>query len=464
MARNDDAAQRLYESVTSARFPVFTQNKDVTKKVFKEITPVIEKDDYLTIENIIADPDGKRISSLLALDVTLQACSLKHPLVKDENTTTLFGVENAMAIPIDNIVEVPFSEKDLEVALRNQIRFGFDPVTEILKNCCTSHTVIHSVLRGALQTLYDKTMEWGMKQLEERGQEMSLCAVLNAVSEVGAIVKEAKEATGRMHVRLKKEISRNVHCKDRGCQSGGHIIQPFLNSTNAKYEDVTAATTQATIQSNSCCDLPCEFLVKGGRKKHPPHRLAVNNPSFTSSLSARASSWAAERVNQKVRKLRLETGVKLIMDRLRKRSVEEGEGETSPLQPPFDAAGDQNKDEILDEVRAETALKAPMISPIVSPVGSPLTHGLISLDAAKPENSGLPPVTEAEPMDIAVAPTAEQVQKNAPDAVVLESTGQAPGSGWMRLRESTNNQSIANYASRGSGINTGQYRNFNTVL
>ena len=201
-ASNEETARKLYESVSGASCPIFTQNKDIAIKTYKKITSIVGKDDYLTLENVIADPDGNRISPLLTMRVMLQSCSFKHPSVKDDDASTLSGVENAMAIPTDAIVETPASAKDVgngtaEIALRSQIRFGFDPVTEILKNCCMSHTVIHSLLKGMLLSLYEKTKEWGSEQLEKQGQEMSLCAVLDIVSNVCAVIEEAKEATGR---------------------------------------------------------------------------------------------------------------------------------------------------------------------------------------------------------------------------------------------------------------------------
>ena len=80
------------------------------------------------------------MSPLLMMDVMLQLCSLKHPSVKDDNTTTLFAVQNAMAIPADAFVETLAFAKDVgnglaEEALCSQILFSFDSVMEILKNC-----------------------------------------------------------------------------------------------------------------------------------------------------------------------------------------------------------------------------------------------------------------------------------------------------------------------------------------
>ena len=224
-ASNKEAAQRLYESVSGKGFSVFSQSTSSVSKACKEITSIVGKDDYLTLENVIADPEGNRITPFVTMDVMLQTCSLKHPSVKDDNTSILFGVENAMAIPAEAIVETPALAKDIwdgtaESALQSQIRFGFNPVTELFKNCCTSHTIIHSVLRSALLTLYEKTKEWGSKHLEEQGQEMSLCAVLDVMSKVCAIVEEAKEATARLHVDTGKKKSTGCgRCKDQGCHS-----------------------------------------------------------------------------------------------------------------------------------------------------------------------------------------------------------------------------------------------------
>ena len=103
-----------------------------------------------------------------------------------------------------------------------------------------------------------------------------------------------------------------------------------------------------------------------------------------------------------------------------------------------------------------------MVRPIISPPVSPAPPTQMTrTDAVESQVS---PAVEAGVIDNTLAPTAEQVQEYAPGALVVESTGQTQGSEWVRLRDSANNQSIANYASRGSGINTGRYRNFNTLL
>ena len=113
------------------------------------------------MENVIADlTTGDRISPLFTMKVILETCKIKHP-TGDEDGTTLSDVQNAMAIPTSDIVVNPDLVREVrrgaaDVAMRSQMRFGFDAVTEILKNCCASHTVIHSILKSALIALYEK--------------------------------------------------------------------------------------------------------------------------------------------------------------------------------------------------------------------------------------------------------------------------------------------------------------------
>nr|BDT63471.1 MAG: wsv131-like protein [Sesarmops intermedium nimavirus] len=145
---NKEAATELFKNSV----PAFTRDeKNIVNEVLKDITNgVTGKDDYLTTENVIADPTTKRrITSFLTMNAVLQSCEIKHPTV---NSTTLSDIQNAMAIPTSDIVVLSPEHVTNNIvvtadsAMRSQMRFGFDAVTEILKNCCASHTVIHSIL------------------------------------------------------------------------------------------------------------------------------------------------------------------------------------------------------------------------------------------------------------------------------------------------------------------------------
>lgn len=437
---NEEAARKLYNGVPGDKFTVFT---NVANKGFKEITSVTGKDDYLTMENVITDPStGDRISPLLTMKTVLRFCKIKHPTV-DEDGTTLADIQNAMAIPTGDIVVSPDSVKEVgngaaDSAMRSQMRFGFDVVTEILKNCCASHTVIHSILKSALRTLYEKVKEWGSQQLETSGQEMALCTILELMGKICEIVKEAKESTRRQNVPSNSSCGR---CKTKGHRSST-IIAPFINRVNARYDDRTFSAMRAIDSQNY--NLPPEFMVKGGRKPR--------NQDLGCLSSSMTENWAIGRVKARAKRARLNTGVRFIMDQLNK-----NEEEKNKEQPPEEVVPE---DATLEKIRFEIGQRS-LLSPLPPSPGTP-QEGFFTGQITPPES--VPPIVEAGPMDDVVAPTAEQVQENAYESLAMESRGQTSGSKWVRLRDSANNKSIANYAIRGSGINTGRYRRFNPTL
>ena len=433
---NKEAARKLYHNgVLGDESTIFSHDKNIINKAFKEITSVTGKYDYLTMENVIANPiTGDRISSLLTMKIMLEFCEIKHPVV-DESGTTLSDVQNAMAIPTSDIVVSPDFVKEVghgvaDSAMRSQMRFGFDVVSEILKNCCASHTVIHSILKGALMTLYEKVKEWGPQQLEKPGQEMTLCTTLELMGKICEIAKEAKESTTKKSVKTNSSCGR---CKVKEHESST-IITPFVNRINTRYED---NASMCAIKSQNYT-LPPEFLVKGGRKS----RLSIDDPgcSFKSSLSSMTENWAIDRVKERAKRTRLDTGVRFIMDQLKKNAPEEVIPE----------------DVSLKKIRLEMRTK-PLLTPPQSPLRGDSTGKRTSPQSATP-------VVRASPMDDILAPTATQVEENAAESLAMESRGQTSGSEWIKFRDYANNKSIANYATKGSGINTGPYREFNITL
>lgn len=399
---------------------------------FEEIISVTGKDDLLTMENIIADPtSGERVSPFLFIQVLLGCCNnIKHPTVNKEGTV-LSDVQNAMAIPAGDIIVVP-------KAARKQMSFGFDAVTEILKNCCASHTVIHSILKSALMTLQEKIKEWGPQQLETPGQEMALCRILELMGKICEIAKEARESTKRKNIKSNSSCER---CKTKG-HGSSTIITPFINRVNARYDDYTSSAMRAINSENY--NLPPEFLVKGGRKPRNP-RLLRDYPgcSFTSSsnISSMTEDWATGRIKERVKRVRLDTGIRLIMNQHNKNK------------------DDQNKE------RAEvTVLENSGLRPLISPMKpSPETSQEGSTGETAPLES-VSLIDETGSVDGVLAPTSKQVQVHASGSLAMESRGQTPGTEWTKLKNTVTNKAIARYASKGSGINTGKHRSFNPTI
>ena len=461
---NKEAAKKLFDSLLGKEYAAYV-NIERNASEFKDVTRETVKDDYLTMENLIADPNtGKPISSVLSMKTIINQCQKLHPTV-DADGTKLSNIQRAMAIPTNDIIESSEEVKKVgdgkaELFMRNQMLFGFDAVTEILKNCCASHTVIHSILKGALMVLYDKIKEWGPQQLETPGQEMTLCTTIECIQKICDLVKEAKESTTRKIT--KSNLSRCGRCKAKG-HGTSTIITPFIDLVNARYDDSTSSAID--VQNYN---LPPEFLVKGGKQSRYP-RLTIDDLrcSFTSSsnISSMNENWANGRIKQKVKRARLDTSISKFI-----KSVPQ------VVRSPPPSPGTSQEGSTRGMPSMPQVVRSPPSLPGTSQEGS--TRGMPSMPQVVrsfPSPSSLPETSQegsnrgmsspsVGPMDYTLAPTAEQVQETASESLAMESRGQTSGLEWVKIRDEANSKSIGAYASKGSGINTGRYRSFNPTL
>lgn len=418
MADNERAGRKLYDSVAGYRSTIFTLDKESTREASRQFSELktTGRDDYITMENVIADPNGKRISSLLTMRVILETCNIKHPSV---DGAALSGLENAMAVPPDFIIESPdvvlaMGDGALDQAVRSQLRFGFDPATEILKNCSASHTVIHSFLKGVLQTLYEKIKAWGSRQLETAGQEMALCKALEICDAICQVIEEAKQATCNNNRAVVAGGACGL-CKGKG-HGRSSIVTPFIRSVDERYKQ----TSQASSWHGG---VPAEFLVRGGH--------ARKRRSAASNESAVASEWAIQNVRNAAKRAKLNKSVSAIVERIAKDHAEAQPEEGSAAQ-----------DETLANIRLDMLMPGELVQPMSPEI--------------EPE--------EPQPIDIALAPTSEQVEESASSSLQLESAGIPSYVEWMRKRNLVDTKAIEKYAAKGSGINTGKYRGFNNTL
>nr|BDT62702.1 MAG: wsv131-like protein [Metapenaeus ensis nimavirus] len=519
------AAKRLYEKFAANGDVIFTSNRNITKKAYGALAGVTEKDDYITLENVIADGEGKRITSLLTMDLLLESCNLRQPKV-DAETNVLSGLECAMAVPTNDIVLAPQSVSAVlngaaELAMRDQMRFGFDPITEILKNCCASHTIMHSFLKSALLALYERIRNWGPSQLETHGQEMALCAALEIVSSICQIVHEAKQATTHRDVGTSvtasngrtRGVSSAMTCTR--CKAKGHglspVVQPLIDQIDKRYECITTNDANIYFGNKLKYDTPKEFLVKGGAKRkdiRPNTRGIQTTQDLASSAIMKHSR---KQVIRKARRHRLNQGIDILMDKILERdrpmnevvvNVDEKRGQhaedeqpTSPvvieLSGPSSVPSSSPSLPSVADVESSVTTAVPFSSSSsptqVKPSNSNGSSSMFSPTSVAAKTPSAPPLsprgtppfffapipspvspmspdtTHHGTLDSALAPTLERVQESAPEVLVAESQGLPPGASWTQMRDSVTNKQIAKFATRGRGINTGKYRRFNPV-
>lgn len=225
----------------ASHFDIFTWDNDVKKiavRTIRSAMPLQKTDDvrtedeFVTVENIIGDTHtGKRISIILALQLFIKSIEIDHPKVIEiqkkhyhnhcnsildgtytENDQTdqqnklllMHGLEKANAAHFQALIEKTSSDKGIKAStewqnvMRTLMKFGFEPISEILKNCSAAHTLIYSVLASLLKTLRLKITErWSRDVLSNRfvGNEMALCAAIETCQKVAMLISDAKTIT-----------------------------------------------------------------------------------------------------------------------------------------------------------------------------------------------------------------------------------------------------------------------------
>lgn len=454
-------------------------NNEVVKKEQRTIAETININDLLTAENIIADPDtGVRITPFLTLKSILGACTINHPHV-DNKGKLLKGIQNAMAIPTKHILkELSYASKLNNgvalISVQSQIKFGFDPITEVLKNCCASHVVMHSFLRSCLLTLYEKVKEWGPYQLEQGGQEMALCNIINIMGRINAIMKEARQATEKPYTSLKTSTNRDDYnttgknkspsssscsrCGRKCCKSD--IVSRFVKGVSDIQDQVCAsAIDKLRAFMPSTTNPPPEFLIKdikdtpSGNKriKLDDPLLCPYTPATSSNVQTAITHLAKNKIMFKERKIRIIKGAELVLNQIRKEDEEEIAAVTTSTEPP-----PIEEEALSTSVTATTEIGDGLASILGE---NPTKHLHPKISPMSPPPS-FPEEDESEPL----APTEQQVQELAPEVALEEAYGLTHGTGQVRRRDQSNMKSMAEYAKRGSGTNTGKYGTFNASL
>nr|BDT63512.1 MAG: wsv131-like protein [Pasiphaea japonica whispovirus] len=472
----NNAVRRMYDNSVGSYVKNGLINAD---QEYKNIVDITQTQDYLTVENIIGDPDtGERVSPFLFFDIILQSINIKHPSVLNDKQKVLKDIIYAMAVPaIDNLSLPNYGGslgKDTLDSFRSQLKFGFDPLTEVLKNCCASQTVMHSFLKSNLLTLYEKVKKWASVNLEKDGQEIALCKTIQVIGQICTIIEAAKEATSTTSTTFSfnsEKINGCNGCTKKTCKDGG-IVAPFLKHVNSN-DNHNSAQAAAALQVPK---VPSEFITKSSvpfkrQKLDKINNRDVYNKKINSSLSITETiiKNSTEKIKMKERSNCIVKGVQFVMKQINQ--VEE-KMNTPPKSPTTEISknnltrlflplpplpenqqqqqqigenqqqqqqqqiGEHNDTNIIEK---EYITVRPLISPLSpSPPSSWLSDG---------GN---------------LAPSEQQVQihKNNNN----EALGLTPGSEFVYQRDKANREAMSKYAMTGSGVNTGKYRRFNNTL
>ncbi|ALN66327.1 wsv131 [White spot syndrome virus] len=462
---DNETARRIFQTYGS----FYNNNQTVAEEDYKRLVGVTETDDLLTPENVVGNLDtGERVTPFLSLDVMLSTCDLKHPSSTDGNV--LKNIHFSESIPANDIISFPSSDteelnKDLLDSVRNQIKFGFDPITETLKNCITTQTLLHSFLKSSLLTLQEKFNEWGSIQLEKGGQEMALCASLKIMGQISALIETAKEASMD---NKKKNNNACANCRDSKCSAS--LVTLFNKTIDEKYVKQNSSSASALLANTFTAGAnkpPKEFITKDNAHGNSDTNYTAMSDNlicpgkyYSSDITYEVTKQAKERIKNNNKKMRLATGVEMVMKELEAENNKEG----GRVEVEVEGVEQQQPSTSGEEMQMEIMLPTPPPPDLESlvtegvddyPVFSPLPSLLSPMPASPLPSNGNSALEDGGPF----APSADIVVDKTSEIM-----GRTPGSEWVHQRDRNSKMEIRNYGARGSGINTGRYRRNNTVL
>lgn len=234
---------------------------------------------------------------------------------------------------------------------------------------------------------------------------------------------------------------------------------------------------------------PSECLIKdtpGGssgsrnkRKKLDDAALCPYTPATSSNVQTAIMRLAKNKIVDKERKMRIVKGARLVLNQIKKKEEQaataapptavgavSGEGEggggiiaavAAPVIEALPSTSSNASGPPVPTPYTSTAPPGQVLSDLTSILGeNPLGHTHPPLSPMSPSSSE----DEGDPL----APTEQQVQNLAPEVALEEAYGLTPDTGQVRRRDSSNVRSMASYAKRGTGTNTGKYGTFNASL
>ena len=198
-----DYIQHLYDfdQVRDITASVFTDNRDVIEAVFNDNNidgELLSKNDFVTMENELADDEGRRVSSMHTTTLAVKNSIMTSPLFVPETGE----LENAMVVqgnvPVSMYLDQTTANlgADIQAALAKQLRFGLDSAAGVMKNCIAAHNVIHSLLLSALMYFRAKIVESRSSLADnEEGKVMAICRIADTLAEISSLVQEAKKVS-----------------------------------------------------------------------------------------------------------------------------------------------------------------------------------------------------------------------------------------------------------------------------
>ena len=229
-----------------------------------------------TAENLVADPrTNERLSTFPHLSLVVSATKNSRSAVPATGRLA-DGILRMRCVPGRVRMDVRALTDALGVDLRevagmrDQLLFGFDPVTEILKGVSSHINVLHSFLRDVLLSL--------LKELGENQQSgLAFIAASECVVGIHKAIAAASEMTRKANAAAAAR-PRAVSSRCRCCGGQGHgagpLIYPFMRRVGL------AASKEENRKRKAGHQLPPEFTAP----KLPVKRNRVSESAVRTSV------------------------------------------------------------------------------------------------------------------------------------------------------------------------------------
>nr|BDT62439.1 MAG: wsv131-like protein [Melicertus latisulcatus pemonivirus] len=175
---------------------------------------------------------------------------------------------------LDPSADPGLTGRSLTSNIDDQLLFGFDPISEVLKAASSHLTVLHSFILDVLASLASHVVKWGPLALEGDGSELSFHETASCVTRIHRVLQSVTEATAKVNASTKIAGNSNVQSKKnrrktsgdvcRCCGGRGHgsgpLIDPFLVAIRVVPETTTIKDTVSSTNKNS--SVPPEFIFR----------------------------------------------------------------------------------------------------------------------------------------------------------------------------------------------------------
>ena len=304
-----------------------------------------------TAENVLVDPNnGQRVSTFPQLSVAATRSKREHAnhsgpitgvISQDDSSLCMASGDfpGRSRLDLEDFIGLAY---DSEKCLGDQLLFGFDPISEILK-CVSSHmTVLHSFLMDVLSALEQHIKQWGPTALEGsgRGTELTFHEAAACVTRIKKTILAAHEATT---VNKQQRGTRCCCCGESG-HGKGPLVDPFLESVGASLPREKAKVSLHTP--------PPEFIVSkpNSRKRQAAAAAASgrnNSLAFAPATTCTALSTPAVVIAETLRRGRKREAIQSALDRInadrvklakteeKAKDKDDEEGPLPPISPPL---------------------------------------------------------------------------------------------------------------------------------